>query len=37
MKEMKESKRSEKVRRDIMINTSEILIFMLYILRYSLR
>ena len=37
MKEMKESKRSEKVRQDIMINTSEILIFMLYILRYSLR
>ncbi len=33
MKEMKESKRSKKVRRDIiMINTSEILIFMLYIL-----
>ena len=37
MKEMKESKRSEKIRQDIMINTSEILIFMLYILRYSLR
>ena len=37
MKEMKESKRSEKVRQNIMINTSEILIFMLYILRYSLR
>ena len=33
MKEMKESKRSKKVRRDIlMINTSDILIFMLYIL-----
>ena len=33
MKEMKESKRSKKVRQDIiMINTSEILIFMLYIL-----
>ena len=33
MKEMKESKRSKKVRQDIiMINTSEILRFMLYIL-----
>ena len=32
MKEMKESKRSKKVRQDIIINTSEILIFMLYIL-----